>query len=354
MKRPGRAGKTTVGRDMAPALRGLTFLALPLLMILGALAVWWPPLDTINQFTPMLFLACMAVLVFGTRQVDGFWRASVLSACIVALYISGTNLLGERFGGLRDIHGPCPDQTVTVLTQNLWSRNQEPWRTADTLKRSGADVLLLQEVRGSGEEVVRLLRPSFPYAADCSTNPWCSLTILSKKPIRTWRYHQGRWTGPDPDVLTFIIADIDSGVGAPMTVVTTHLLHLSDHELQSRQMRQLVTALADEDQADLVVGGDMNLTPWTFALKSLDSHMQGRRVSRNVPSWPARAPFPDYALPSPFPLWPIDHIYAGKNWRACKVGASRRTGSDHYGVIATFAPVEITASKAVRHVAPAH
>lgn len=323
---------------MPSAPRASLLLAFPLLTLAGFLAPWLPPLDAINQFTPILFIACMVVLVFGVRTCAGPWRSVVLAASIVGLYISGANLLAERVGRWMDVRGPCAGPTVSVLTQNLWSLNADPWRTAEALKRSGADVLLLQEVRGSGEEVVRLLRRDFPYAADCSTNRWCSLTILSRRPILGWRYHQGRWAGADPDVLTYVLADIDSGLGRPMTVVTTHLLHLSDHDLQSRQINQLVAALADQDRSSLILGGDLNLTPWTFTLKSLDSLMRIRRVSRDVPTWPARAPLRDFAFASPAAIWPIDHMYAGGDWRACKVASTRRTGSDHYGVMVRFMP----------------
>jgi endonuclease/exonuclease/phosphatase (EEP) superfamily protein YafD len=38
-----------------------------------------------------------------------------------------------------------------------------------------------------------------------------------------------------------------------------------------------------------------------------------------------------------FPVLAIDHIYAGPAWRTLAVSRLPRTGSDHYGVVASLA-----------------
>ena len=40
----------------------------------------------------------------------------------------------------------------------------------------------------------------------------------------------------------------------------------------------------------------------------------------------------------PFPFLPIDHVYAGRDWRTVRVQRGPRLDSDHYPVIVRLAP----------------
>jgi endonuclease/exonuclease/phosphatase (EEP) superfamily protein YafD len=338
MVKKGARQKDGVTFELPFFLQAILLFSPPTLAVLGTLAVWWPALDSINQATPVVFVACMAGVVAAVEALSGAFRSIVLMVAIVGLSLTGANLGAERFQAWRQIHGPCGTGAIAVVSHNLWSLNPDPWGTARLLRESGADVLLLQEVRGSGDEVVQLLRRAYPYVARCNNNRWCDLAIMSKRPMLNWRYHQARWMGPHPDIASYVVATINGGPAGPMTVATTHLLHLSDGKLQPLQSRQLIDAMSREDQAGLVLGGDLNITPWTYALKSFDQGFEPRRISLDVPTWPARPPMRGLSPAVPLVVWPLDHIFAGSRWRACHVGTLARTGSDHFAIVATLMP----------------
>ncbi len=86
-----------------------------------------------------------------------------------------------------------------------------------------------------------------------------------------------------------------------------------------------------------ILAGDFNAAPWSFALRRQDAALQNlglARLTRALFTWPTPR-FRRFALPSPVPLLPIDHVYAGANWRAVSVTGGPPLGSDHFPVVVT-------------------
>jgi endonuclease/exonuclease/phosphatase (EEP) superfamily protein YafD len=81
-----------------------------------------------------------------------------------------------------------------------------------------------------------------------------------------------------------------------------------------------------------ILSGDFNSTPWSFARRRDDRDFGLIRRTRAVFSWPAWRRMP-------FPILPIDHVYAGRGWATVSVERGPKLGSDHYPVVVTLAPV---------------
>jgi endonuclease/exonuclease/phosphatase (EEP) superfamily protein YafD len=79
----------------------------------------------------------------------------------------------------------------------------------------------------------------------------------------------------------------------------------------------------------MIIAGDFNSTPWSFALRRQDRLFGIERRTRALATWPART----LRSEAPFPFLPIDHVYAGKGWRTVSMQRGPRLGSDHYPVI---------------------
>lgn len=312
--------------------------AFPVLIVLGGAADIFPHFDVLNQLIPLFILGCAATLVWRLARRDRRHRKMEIAACGLGVLVASGALLRETAGAAPN--EPCGAGAVTVLSQNLWSHNLDPAATARGLAATGADIIMLQEVRADGAEVVEKLRPDYPFVANCAAlNHWCSLAIMSRLPFEEpWSYHNGTWRGYPKDVASYVRVDVRTPSGAPMTVFTAHLLHL-DNPLQPSQISQMIKAFKFVDRKSFVFGGDMNLTPWTRSLQNMDAAIDAVRVTRNLPTWPARAPLPNFAIPMPIAIWPIDHIFAGSGWRACHIRRGPRVGSDHYAAIATLVPV---------------
>jgi endonuclease/exonuclease/phosphatase (EEP) superfamily protein YafD len=100
-------------------------------------------------------------------------------------------------------------------------------------------------------------------------------------------------------------------------------------------LRQVVSMLPRER---MVLGGDFNSTPWSFRRQRDDRLLGLTRRDRAIATWPT-GHSGLWPWPAPFPLLPIDHIYAGPGWATTGVRRGPRLGSDHYPLIVTLAPV---------------
>jgi endonuclease/exonuclease/phosphatase (EEP) superfamily protein YafD len=227
---------------------------------------------------------------------------------------------------------------ITLITQNLWQNNAEPGDTAASILAADADVVILQEGRGGGADVVRRVQRAYPYRANClEKSQWCYMAIFSKRPIRSWTYHVANWQPPQYDRMGLIRATIQGPDGRDFEVIGTHLIHPDPKGDGEQQARQTVSAVADVNRRTAILVGDFNRVPWSFAMRRIDDSLVLRRRTHGLATWPHRLPTPNGGLPLPLPVLPIDQVFAGSDWRVVSVRRAVGAGSDHYGVVATLA-----------------
>src|SRR5690606_31941267 len=97
---------------------------------------------------------------------------------------------------------------------------------------------------------------------------------------------------------------------------------------QAGQGRALARVLDQLPRKRVILTGDFNSTPWSFARRREDALFGIERRTRALFSWPA-AKFSRYRIQFPFPFLPIDHIYAGSDWRTVSIERGPALGSDH-------------------------
>ena len=128
-----------------------------------------------------------------------------------------------------------------------------------------------------------------------------------------------------------------ASASGPFEVVVTHFTWPTQamQGAQSLAMRKVLDQLPKER---LILGGDFNSTPWSFARRADDRTFGVTRRDRALASWPADLPG-QHGVSAPWPILPIDHVYAGRGWATTSVRRGPRLGSDHYPLIVTLAPV---------------
>ncbi|MBV8593019.1 MAG: endonuclease/exonuclease/phosphatase family protein, partial [Caulobacteraceae bacterium] len=104
---------------------------------------------------------------------------------------------------------------------------------------------------------------------------------------------------------------------------------------QQTQMALLADDLAPFDRRSLILAGDFNSTPWSAALRRLDRALGLERRTRAMFTFPVQ-PYSRYALWSPLPFLPLDHVFAGEDWKTVRVTVGRNVGSDHLPVVAVL------------------
>lgn len=294
-----------------------------LLAAAGALAIWLaalgaflPSLDALASFLPIFLAVMTAGLVSGRLWRSGRWLLPLLLTAVPALYAIGHELtrpIPESTGGA----------TIRVLTHNLSVRNGDLPGTTAAVARSGADIVLLQEVMPGVRALMTGLGRPYPHATPCPGDR-CGLLILSRWPILASGYFledaRGRHMGP-PLLWARIAAP-----GGAMVAATTHYPWPLPAAAQAAKRRSLAQALARTDRDALILGGDMNLTPWSAAMREQDAAFAPlTRMTRAAFSWPA-----------PLPVLPIDQLYAGPDWDRAAVRRLPATGSDHRPILVTL------------------
>jgi endonuclease/exonuclease/phosphatase (EEP) superfamily protein YafD len=116
--------------------------------------------------------------------------------------------------------------------------------------------------------------------------------------------------------------------GGSLRVASVHLSRNS-----SWQPAVVHAVLSQSARESVVAGGDFNRTPWSWSLRIYDQIRGLDRRTHALPSWPTGARFRDTSLSTPFPVLPIDHIFASVDWRTTDVRRGPEVGSDHYPVI---------------------
>jgi endonuclease/exonuclease/phosphatase (EEP) superfamily protein YafD len=304
--------------------------------LLGLGGYWSGLLDGFNHIAPVVLATAILGAALARLALPKAASRRLVLACAVAGVLApaanmAPDLSAAALGLLPQKPGGAP---LRVLHFNVWTENFDPRRTAQAIIDSGADVVLMQEGAGTMSSQFGRIRAAYPYQAACRRLWVCGQVIWSKRPIERWGALVPR-PPLQPDSLGVVWARITAPDGKPALLVTTHLNWPVPPGQQASQRAKLVRYLATLPKDDMILSGDFNSTPWSFALRRLDGGLRPLdRKTRAYFSWPANVARMRRAFP--LPLMPIDHVYAGPNWRTTKLRRLPRQASDHYAVMASF------------------
>ena len=290
----------------------------------GALAIWAaafgmvvPTLDAMASFLPLSLAGLLIGLVAARLWRRAWWMLALTVSALPALYAIGHEIA-------RPIPAARGEAELTLLTHNMHAANPDPAATVAAIGRTGADIVTLQEVTPGVRAMLVGPTGGYPHATPCPGDR-CGLLIASRWPIEDSDYFLRDAAGErvGPPILWARIA----APGGAFTVATTHYPWPLPADRQAEKRRSLAQALARTDRDTLILAGDMNLTPWSAAMRAQDAGLAPLvRMTRSAFSWPGTVP-----------ILPIDQIYAGPDWTRVSVEALGPTGSDHRPILATLA-----------------
>jgi endonuclease/exonuclease/phosphatase (EEP) superfamily protein YafD len=282
-------------------------------------------LDILTHFTPLYFAGGVLALALAVAARTG--AVPAVAASLVATLICGSIMAPEFLAAAR---APSPSgvgKSLKLVQFNLWDRNFDPAGTARWIERQDADIVVVEEAVGAGAAVVQAIAPHYPYRATSSPASDGSTMILSKtRPQASGDLYGG-------GVKRFAGAWAKFGEGkAAFTVVAAHYTWPIPAGPQQAQSRRLSEFLNGLDRSSLIVAGDFNSTPWSFAMRRQDARFALARLTRAKFTWPT-ASFTGLRWLSPPPFLPLDHVYAGDAWRLAAINLGPPLGSDHLPVV---------------------
>jgi endonuclease/exonuclease/phosphatase (EEP) superfamily protein YafD len=300
------------------------------LMALGALAAALlaqggrvsQRLDVLTHFAPVYVILGVLALALATLAPRG-GRVPLLATALVAVAASAALMAPELL--TRDADGPAPagPGRLKLVQFNAWGGNRTPQRAAEWIADQEPDIVVLEE---PGK--VRDLLIARGFHATCKG---CGVIVLSRTAPIAER--------PREDGTRYLASATYERPEGDFIVVGVHRFWPVRFARDRAQTAALKAYLATLPKQRLILAGDFNSTPWSFARRREDVDLGLIRRTRALPTWPA-AKLSHNRLPAPFPYLPIDHVYAGPGWATVKVERGPALGSDHYPVVVTLAPVD--------------
>jgi endonuclease/exonuclease/phosphatase (EEP) superfamily protein YafD len=284
-----------------------------------------PRLDVLTHFAPIWLtgglVSAIILLVLRLR-----WLRLVLALPGFLAAVAAGGLMWPEYTRPASPRAPAdaPNQ-IKLIQFNTWGSNVDPERTGRWIADQDADVVILEESR---EPVVEAVLRHHPYVV---TSRGQSVTILSRaKPAYPW----APWPRPRPHaaLARARFGPLDGG----FTVIGVHYTWPTDWFFQAGQADDTLYVVRRSERDRLILTGDFNSTPWSFSRRREDARLGMERRTRGLFTWPARN-LPSGPRAFPFPLLPIDHVYAGPAWRTISVQRGPRLGSDHYPVVVRLA-----------------
>jgi endonuclease/exonuclease/phosphatase (EEP) superfamily protein YafD len=293
----------------------------------GAFSDW---LDVLTHAAPLWMVCSVLGLILAVLASRDDERRALVA--VAALGIAALVLLmaPELLSRLRPPETPAKGVATLKLIQfNLWAENDAPQDTAAWILKQNADVVITEESGGNAWRVLRALKKAYPYSTACHAKYGCDTRIHSRWPIVDEHDFYG-----DAESLVATRATLRHPAG-DFTVVGTHFVWPIPAGRWQAQSRLLAEKVAPFAKDSLIVTGDFNATPWSWSLRRQDKALGLERRTRALASWPT-GQFIRIAK-APFPVLPIDQVYAGKAWKTVKVERGPSLGSDHRPVVATLA-----------------
>lgn len=300
-------------RSLKPFAIFIALIALTAL-VLGYLGRWFWPFDLLTHFrvhyTAALVLA--ASILLSVRD----WKnaiVAVLAAALAAIPLFDY-VVPRREAALELAPGP----SLRALSLNIWFRNRDLTRLVDYLSRSGADVVVLQEISEDQGRRLHSKLDVYPYAYVNGASA-TDAVVLSRWPIR-----DAETVPLSANGVSAIRATIDWHK-QPIALVAAHLHWPIGPRTSARRDAELagLAVLAQSEARPLVVLGDFNITPWSPHFRSfLDaSGLSDCAIGHGLdPTWPSQI----------LPLGiRIDHCFASPHWHALDARVGPTVGSDH-------------------------
>lgn len=212
----------------------------------------------------------------------------------------------------------APVETLTVVSFNVWTRNQRLDSMGRWLAAQDADIIVLQEMTSQNRRPLKqALAATHPHVHDCRCN---DIVMFSRKP---WSGAGGQPRTPNQPAMSWLI--LGDGKGRQVRVAGLRPRYINDAETYAAHYDWLVRHV-DKLGGRAILVGDFNAAPWSWQMTRLIAAGGLRRHGTFAASWPAR-----------LSVVLIDNVLSTPNIEAVSFRTGPNLGSDHLPVVATVA-----------------
>lgn len=297
-------------------------------LLLGALLSLLAPLGSalgrldwrLELFSHFLPHACAALLLAGLVLRPAWLRLVFLAAGLGGLVSIALTLALPLSPAQRLPALPAPG-ALRAISLNLNLDNPDMPALVRQIEQAGPDLLLLIEVTPAQWQALAALRRAYPHGCGQPRDDPFGMALLSRLPLRDCLVE-----GELPSLVARLAE-------RPLTLVGLHPPPPLNAELagiRQQQLQQWGARLAN--RTEVVLLGDLNLTPWSPWYRDLlaSSGLRDARAGRGyLATWPA--PLGVFGLP-------LDQALLGAGWQALGLESRPAAGSDHRALLLDLAP----------------
>jgi endonuclease/exonuclease/phosphatase (EEP) superfamily protein YafD len=285
-------------------------------------------LDVLSHFAPFWLLGGLACALCGLALAKGRARRRLLAVGTLAVVAAVALLAPEMFRRRSAPAAADAADRIRLIQFNAWELNGEPEAAAEWIADEKPDAVAVEELSGA----LRAALERRGFHGEQGLNRSVAIFSRASRAREPFMVPLADW----PLLPEFARASFAApGGDGTFSLVAVHL-RWPTRPHAWRQTLRLADFLDRYDADRLILVGDFNLTPWSFALRQLDRRFGLERRDRFLPTWPARVSLDGrvYATPA---FMPIDHVYAGAAWRTVMVRRGPSMGSDHYPLVVDLA-----------------
>jgi endonuclease/exonuclease/phosphatase (EEP) superfamily protein YafD len=311
------------------AAMGILGVSIPAMLALFGFAV--PFFDIFNHLQILLFFGTLGALIVSLLLA---MRMGWQVIAVLGLLSSSWAFVPEWLSSLAPRQAVSDVTTVKVMTHNIFGLNYNMQRVDDVIRAEDPDIVALQEYFPEQAGLGELLAERYPYSVRCKGGKRANLGLYSKFPFETAMEAEACPANARGEQRTaHIIATFTLSTGTSFSLMTTHMDWPYPVERQRAQLAAAAEAINRIDGPLLVVG-DFNSTPWSYALKEFEAETGLKRETRNLVTYPELFTVPG-GLVRLEPFLPLDHVFQ-RGAIVSELHRGPQTGSDHRPVIFTF------------------
>ncbi|WP_196259039.1 endonuclease/exonuclease/phosphatase family protein [Pelagibacterium limicola] len=297
-----------------------------------------PALDLFNHMQPALFFAALVAMLFcGIFVRAGAMRAMALSLAATGLVASAVVYVPEFIAGLTVRFAPAPQESTvyTLMTFNVFGRNEEPDTLASYIIGTDTDIVALQEYSPEVRRAIHTrLAEHYEHFQYCAGGQRAFVGLYSKLPFEPLIEDVCSASAINTERTARIVVRFAAPSGAPFALATTHNDWPAPVTRQVEQFNALRDAL-ETVEGPLLLVGDFNSTPWSYALRRFVTEAGFIRHTFNLPTFPKLwYYFGDWRWTPA--ILPIDHVMSRGGIAVHELYRGDASGSDHLPIILRF------------------
>ena len=305
------------------------------LAILALFGFASPELDLLNHAQIFLLPGCLIGLAIVALLLRGMRRSVAMIVMLVGVAASANVMLPEFVGSMQKRPAAPAVGTVRMMTHNLFGMNYEMEKVTAAILAEDPDIIVLQEYFGEqATDLHPLLLARYPFFVRCRGGKRANLGLYSRMPFEQVDDGACPNNAYGTTRTAHILATFQTEDGKPFSVITTHMDWPIPITRQHEQLNAL-SAVVDKIEGPMILAGDFNSTPWSYALRDFVVRNGFRRETMNLFTFPMSWYY-FRAWRDTLPFLPLDHVMTRGGVTVHEIGIGRATASDHLPVVFTF------------------